>query len=338
MLNITLKTANHYIISEEISAEVIITNTGSVDSLFRMPTTSSGKLVYDIFLLTLGDNAIVPYHGMIMKSKDLYIPISVGETISFVVALTREYLINKEGNYTISFNDDYFNSQYYQTIRDTVINVSDEQLQPMATWYQISSSSQKLHATAVKSFSSHKVHHATDIQFRELKEAHNKAYEILENVQRCNGTLSNNFEAPYKEMFCINDTSMWPFVYSNLTHMKFYMDSGMKYHFNNPDCSPRAYGYVYPADLDKNIYLCRQYEESSSFPSKDYRYDTKAGTIIHEVSHKAVSSKDHFYSYDGCKIAAASCITSNTTTNADCLQIFSELSFLSGISLENDEL
>lgn len=276
---------------------------------------------------------------MLVKAKDVPAPIEPSETISFVVNLAKEYLIDNAGSYTIRINDNYCNSQHYQTANDTFIEVFNEELQPVTTWYQTSSASQKLHSSAIKSFGSHKAYYATDVQFKELKEAHYKAYEILENIQASNGTFLRKFVTPYKEMFCSNDTSAWPFVYSNMTHMKSYMDVGMKYHFNSADCGPRVYAYVYPADKEKSIYLCEQYDKSSSFPSEEHPYDTKAGTIIHEVSHKAVNSMDHFYSYDECKITASSCIVSNTTTNADCLQIFSELCFLSGVNPgEDDEL
>jgi len=328
MLNVTFKTGNSYVIGEEISVEVEVVNVGNEDSSIHIPISSSGKLYYDIFSLKRDDTRVV-YHGMLVKTKDFRVPIKIGENISFNIDLTREYLINKNGNYALSFNEDYFDSQYY-TPSEVSINIEDKELQPITTWYQISTASKKIHPSAFKAFGSHKAYYATDVQFNDLKQAHYKAIEILEKIEKSHNQISKNFQTPYQEMFCKNDTSMWPSVYSNMTHMKQYMDYGLKYHFRGEECNPGVYAYVFPADTDKNIYLCEQYNEAEIFPTKLYPYDTKSGTIIHEVSHKAVNSKDHFYSYDNCKAVASLCIVDNTTTNADCLQIFSELCYLSG--------
>jgi|GEM_PF-6488895 len=298
MLKIKLNTGHNYVIGEEILVVFEIVNTGPGDAFFHMPITSSGKLTSDILSIEINNHELT-YHGMLIKAKDYRIPLKTGETVSFSIDLTKEYLINKEGSYSLNFNDDYFDTQYNMP-NTTILNITDTGLQPIVTWYQISSTSKKLHPSAFKAFDSHKVFFATDMQFANLKQAHSKANEMLD--------------------------------------IRLYMKQGMKYHFNADDCSPSYYAYVFAADPDKNIYLCDQYNKASSFPTKQDPYDTKAGTIIHEVSHKAVNSKDHFYSYEACKITAASCIDVNTTTNADCLQIFTELCFLSGESENGSEL
>lgn len=49
MLSIFLKTALNYTIGKEIPVEVEVANIGDTSSLFHIPTTASGKLVYDFF-------------------------------------------------------------------------------------------------------------------------------------------------------------------------------------------------------------------------------------------------------------------------------------------------
>lgn len=69
MLHILLRAEHHYIISEEIPVEVEVTNTGNISSLFHIPTTASGQLIYDFFSLVLNNSTEVLYHGMLVKSR-----------------------------------------------------------------------------------------------------------------------------------------------------------------------------------------------------------------------------------------------------------------------------
>lgn len=336
MLNIAIRSNSNYIIGNHVIVEVTVANVGDVDSFFHMPTSSSGGLRYDAFSVRHGNNKVI-YHGIVVKTKDFSVPIHAGEEVSFNVDLTREYLINKDGIYTLTFNSEYFNPQHC-TCNAISINMGDHGLQPIPTWYQSSSLSKKSHSHNFKAFGLHKVYDATEAQFSVLKQAHEGAKQILNNIEsKASETSPNYFAAPYAEMFCRSDIIMWPLVYSNTTHMNMYMNKGLEYHFNGDKCNPGDYAYVYKNVPDTKIYLCDMYNAADLLPSGRSSYDTKAGVIIHEVSHKAVNSEDHFYGYAKCKTFADSCDTTITTTNADCLQIFSELCFLSGNNPEDKD-
>lgn len=109
------------------------------------------------------------------------------------------------------------------------------------------------------------------------------------------------------------------------------------------------YGFVLHSADDEKIYLCNQYINAPTYPktnasNEDFNiisgqtHDTKSGVIVHEASHKAVHSSDHFYGYDVCKYYAStlSCVYGSgdrvengaNMKNADCLQIYEELNWL----------
>ena len=61
------------------------------------------------------------------------------------------------------------------------------------------------------------------------------------------------------------------------------------------------------------------------------------GVIIHEASHKAIDSEDHFYMHQNCKAYAKSCSNKNIE-NADCIQIYAELNFYENIDQHISDL
>lgn len=105
----------------------------------------------------------------------------------------------------------------------------------------------------------------------------------------------------------------------------------MYYWFKGEYCEDGVYVYLVSQNPEKNIYLCEMYNKVPISPTSTVSYDTKAVVLVHEVSHKAVNSKDHFYGYDICvEYAKQSKEASETFTcnNADCLQIFAEISYV----------
>ena len=119
--------------------------------------------------------------------------------------------------------------------------------------------------------------------------------------------------------------------------MNVYIQNGLKYWFNGPQCEPGAFGYIIPGSKSKDIYLCSMYERADIKPNVINIIDTKAGFIIHEISHQAARAEDHFYSYQNCSEEAFIC-NPQTTTNADCIEFFAEIISLQKDSYLHDEL
>lgn len=342
-ISVTFQNEASYFLGDEIAVEVTLLNENDFAIPVTMPVVCSGKLKSNIFTVLDHNSDIVEYQGLMVKSVYSPIQLKANENIGFTVFMGREYNINKAGNY--SFYSNYLqdsmgeNSSPYSSF-----TILDRNTPPILTWSSLFFSERPTTKELHKSFGKHQVYKATEEQFSNLKEAHKGAVDILHYINvhyKESNNLPDIFKNEYEEVICKSG------YYASKTLKKYidmekYMESGIKYHFQSSECGPGIYGYVYPSDSEKNIYLCNQYDLSPTLPASEKKYDTKAGVIIHEVSHKSVKSQDHFYGYNSCKIESKLCkenVEPTTVTNADCLQIFSELAFLSGQSTHpKDEL
>ena len=116
--------------------------------------------------------------------------------------------------------------------------------------------------------------------------------------------------------------------------MKEYFANGINYRLDGSGCKVErgegTFGYRHPADPEKNIYLCDLYLLAAIYPTDAIKYDTKSGVILHELSHKAVGTNDHIYTYEACNGHAMFGHDNVTTEAADCIQIFAEYAYLVG--------
>jgi peptidyl-Lys metalloendopeptidase len=87
----------------------------------------------------------------------------------------------------------------------------------------------------------------------------------------------------------------------------------------NCDCDDSAYAYVYP-DSPYEIYVCDAFWSAPTTGT-----DSKAGTLIHELSHfyAVASTDDHAYGQSACKSLAQSS-PSKAIDNADSHEYFAE--------------
>jgi peptidyl-Lys metalloendopeptidase len=86
-------------------------------------------------------------------------------------------------------------------------------------------------------------------------------------------------------------------------------------------CSDSIFAFVYPTDTDHNIYVCGAYHSASV----EITYDSKPGTLIHEMSHfnDIAGTDDHQYGVSGNEALADSnpCLA---VDNADSHEYFIE--------------
>lgn len=97
-------------------------------------------------------------------------------------------------------------------------------------------------------------------------------------------------------------------------------------------CDGGTYAYVYPTDAS-TIYLCDNYFQlpvlSDATFLEVFNSGTRAGTIIHEMSHYEVvgGTSDYCYNRDVCS-AYARTSPNNAAHNADSFQYFAEDAYL----------
>lgn len=81
-----------------------------------------------------------------------------------------------------------------------------------------------------------------------------------------------------------------------------------------------TFAYVMPSEIDNNIYL-----GGAFWKAKVKGSDSKAGTIIHELTHRLHGTSDHVYGQEDAKILAKT-EPDKATTNADNYEYFAEKS------------
>lgn len=316
----------YYLLGSEVPVSIKVKNTEETIDYIDLPILSSGKLKSDIFQVLFSEDPVVDYSGMLVKYKASPVSLSYNESVQFSVLLAREYKIQEPGFYTVCSS--YFGDDH------GVLKIKFEVLlgaEPVQTWFDIAHT--QLYAKKTfKSFGTHDVYGATDKQFEDLQVAHKKAVEASDHIAYSGFTddVPEELGDSYSSVICKAG------YHAKSTLLKFkhvskYISSHMQYIFKSPECQSGVYGFVYKSENEKKIYLCEEYDKAQSYPTKNERYDTKVGVIIHEVTHNSVDSKDHFYGYGMCEVKALKCEREKepkTCSNADCLQMFAEISYL----------
>lgn len=330
MLNISIVTEPKYCFGDDIIVKVVFSNNGTTKAPVWLPVTATGKLKDDIFVLSHGTQDI-EYHGMTVAELSDVVYVFPNINIEFSVRLAREYLIVEGGEYSLQLETGLMlqGSPCISACSGTSTFFLDKSLQRPAvvTWAQLASIARLSSTINYKMFATHHVYGATNEQFEKLQEAHEKASSALEYIKaQPSESLPSAFVAHYEHLFCANNEGVWPTVHAKYARMYAFMRQELIYHFHGSECDSDTYGYTFRVDPEKNIYLCDLYDRAPSFPENLAMHNTQMGVIVHEVSHKAVRSKDHYYGISRCAEHSLTCTdeTSSTFTNAQCLQIFAE--------------
>ena len=332
-----------YVIGNDLNIGITMENSGEQNILIRKPLTSSELLRYDLFSIQK-ENKEVAYAGALFHSDKNTESISLPpkESLKFSVSIAKEYLLDDSGNYSLKIRADALlydrdNTVITPSTLSFSLSIGDEL--PVLTHSQIA---QKISKSSIKykEFGNgHRIYNSfSNKDVANTQEAHEVAEKALKYIIKQSVysfpfslffplTFLSSFSKAYGEMFCNSKHDDWNTLVTTYSKMRDYIKEGMKYWYSGKHCDPGDYGYVFPADTDKNIYFCDEYVKAQNTPTLTKKYDSKAGVHIHEISHKAASTEDHFYSYGDCKLKASSCDLL-TINNADCVQIFAELVYV----------
>ncbi|CAL7961269.1 hypothetical protein MIDIC_280009 [Alphaproteobacteria bacterium] len=329
-----------YQIGEEVNIKISINNTlNSACEMFSPTFGSFNQLGRSVFVVKL-NNMPVPYEGALALS---YIPIKLepGTVFDFEVKLAKEYLMTIGGTYNIIYSDSCFEGNNVYPIISQIagINVnSATSHSPISVYsvdykmkyYDASQISQKKNATLT-------FINASPKEQNDTQTAHYQALVALENIiDHSNekywyffGDYSylSIYDKNYKDLFCVTHSKSRSDLLSKYDATYKFLATGAEYIFHDRACAHNVYAFVYPTHKDNKIYLCNQYDRSSISPSPTDKIDTKMGTIIHEASHKAAGTQDHFYTFNNCKLHAKTCDPKNVE-NADCIEYYAELNYL----------
>lgn len=337
-VRVEILTKQNYTMGEPVDVSIVISNIGSETIPLYKPATLCGVLRNDLFYIQSNDEKM-EYHGALFRStKEAgIIYLNSIQNISFSTKLAKEYCLDQSGTYSVELIKDklVYNSSsdlgYSAPIVYFDLYIQDNP--PISTYAQ---NAQKLSKSNIKCSdfgNGHCIYNAvSQKEVNDTREAHFAAENILSHIStNFIDPLTDSFKTAYDSVFCKNDYSAAAKLLTTYKEMHSYMNHSIKYWYKGKDCEPGDYAYIIRADALKNIYLCSVYEQVQTIPNEIKPYDSKAGVILHEISHKSSSSKDHFYSYETCENKATTC-SSLTITNADCIQIFAELVMVGDLS------
>jgi peptidyl-Lys metalloendopeptidase len=263
------------------------------------------------------DGEPVAYIGKLVKraapTEQDYILLAAGESLTWDVNLSTYYDLSTSGNYVVQYNvtsTDLYGgqSQNADPLTSNMLELSIEgRAKPVL---------QEVLPQAVSgtnSFIGCSASRQTD-----LISARNAA-SIYAN-EAVSYFSANMQGLRYITWFGVYNASRYSTVSSHFTAIRSAVDTAMPMTFDCSTCTePNTYAYVFPNSPYK-IYLCGAFWGAPMTGT-----DSKAGTLIHEISHFTVVADTNDYAY-GQTAAKALAISNpaNAIMNADSHEYFSE--------------
>jgi len=141
----------------------------------------------------------------------------------------------------------------------------------------------------------------------------NRVRTYLNNA--CNG-------GAYVTWMGVCDNTRYTRVRNNFNNIGSRISSGYRVDCIGSSCSANTYAYVYPNDSNFWVYVCGAFWRA---PTTTCQYDSRPGTIVHELSHfnSVAGTSDHAYGTTNCQNLAKS-NPNQAVTNADSHEYLAE--------------
>lgn len=276
------------------------------------------------------DGQPVSYYGILVKRgnplPEDYISIEPGGTKSSDVNLAESYDFSKAGDYDIDFRSPKVShlvregAYMAKSMKELTAAKAAPILAKKVKVKILSASEPKVaRALADETVTAKKTYtDCTAEQKQMLTEADAKAAEITSLIPGCLEELASSEKEQYETWFGSHLQTRFDKVVDNFNKLKNAFSGGdITYHCTGPECQNSWYAYVYKGDKIE-VFLCPQFWKAPPFGT-----DSKAGVLIHEVSHEVADTDDHIYGTAGCKDLANTDPT-KAIDNADSHEYFSE--------------
>lgn len=300
----------NYKATDSILVQVTFTNSTEEEVTFlKWGTPFEGRINVDFFTIQLENGEVLPYVGRMLKRTEPtpgdYQTIAAGASINAVVNLLDGYDVNQKGTYSISYTSKWRNDSTEAVSRKTIpVTFTLTEDRPSVSYKQppdffSCSASQQA---------------ALDLAVTDAENMSNTAKNSLQNTPV---GLRSGAER-YVEWFGSYNASRWNTVQSNFTAIY----NAVRNQTMEFDCGcnePGVYAYVY-TNAHYIINICPAYWGAPATGT-----DSKAGIVIHEVSHFTVvaGTDDHVYGQPGSRNLAIT--TPNLAIeNADSYEYFAE--------------
>ena len=307
--------------SENVVVTFTMTNTSDRPvRLLRWNTPFDG-IEGDLFEVARNGEP-VPYLGRVYKrgtpGPDDYLFLAAGESRSTVVELSAFYAMRYTGEYQVRFRGMELGHtplkghgvELIDLDSNAVVVWIDGEEPPLASLYGEREWTKKKPGSGGSGGCSNQ-------QLNKLASALSAAQSIAADAHNYLAGTHNPSSPRYTEWFGAYTSSRWNTVESNFQAIQDALDNA-PIEFDCT-CNQNYYAYVYPSQPYK-IYLCRVFWRAPTNGT-----DSKAGTLVHEVSHFNVvaGTDDVTYGQSSCR-ALADSNPSSATRNADSHEYFAE--------------
>ncbi|MDC0709607.1 M35 family metallo-endopeptidase [Stigmatella sp. ncwal1] len=295
-----------------VNVTITLTNVSNRSvSLLSWHTPADG-LKDDLLTVTL-NGAAVEYTGRHYKrpapSAQDFITLAPGQSLTRTVGLSDAYDFSQSGHYAVSFSGSHHAAS--PALLNSFASNSVSLWIEGRPGHQDALEAQDVHAQSVSTTN------CTAARTTTITSAFSSAQTLANNsVSYLTNTTPGN-TARYKTWFGTYTSANWATAKSHFTAIKSALDT--KSVVVDCGCTDSAYAYVYPASPYK-IYVCNAFWSAPLTGT-----DSKAGTLIHEMSHFNVvaGTDDHAYGQSAAKSLATSSPT-RALDNADSHEYFAE--------------
>ncbi len=306
------------------NVEVVLTNTSSKSARVPRYQLPLGELEAKLFSVSR-DGEPVAYEGPMIKrglpSASDFAILRPGQSVRSVVQLADAYDMRKSGTYTVTLasamqHASLSDGSMLKTPRGMPLTLQSAPLRMYATG-KLPAIKRPGGGTGGTSINGVATVGCSSTQVSGIGNAITAARNYSENAK---GYLSGNNQGPrYTTWFGAYTSSRYTTANQHFVAIDSALDKTGDQVKINCGCNQSYYAYVYPTK-PYEIFVCRAFWSAPNTGT-----DSKAGTLVHEMSHFNVvaATDDHVYGQSGAKSLAAS-DPAKAVDNADSHEYFAE--------------
>jgi len=276
----------------------------------------------------MGEQA--PYTGILMKRRPVtsdFVTLQPGQTIHATVDLLEGYWFPAEGHYTVSLRSYIYVFLGELEFAEVAING----LQSFELYDLLSTESLTIYVSGVTPdpfvgaddtlLGAVTINaNCNSSRANDLRTADTNSGTLISRVENYLGGSCNG--GKYVEWMGQCDSNRYSTVRGNFNRIRSRHNAGYRADCNGPSCSANTYAYVHPNDSTFTVYVCGAFWNA---PLANCNWDSKPGTIIHELSHftSVAGTSDYAYGTTACRNLAIQ-NPANAIRNADNHEYLSE--------------
>ena len=330
----TISTLDQYEVGKDITCKVVITNNDDKDYYLLRRNTPLDKLASHTFQITQ-NGSLVPYDGLLYQrippTSEDFILVVAKSSVSLSVDLSQYYSLKTNANYkimlktiityyehSISKMKSHSLSSNYQSF-----TIYGDSLKMMLTEAAVVRSSEPSLEDSLVSVSTPGVCNlpsfgGTPIS-GDISSTSFAFGKLCQHLGVCKTNVNINLDL-YTQWFGLRYAGYVNTVRGAFYDIKDALET-YKYtiHFDGPVCATNAGIIAYTSKRSTTIYVCQAYRRNPDING----YNSKLGTLIHELSHAIAFTDDLVYGTYECKELAKS-QPELAIRNADNYEYFSE--------------